>query len=301
MNVSFIVPAYNVSKTIGRALDSIVEQETSSLDYEIIVVNDGSPDDLDDVVEKYKDKIKYYKKENGGLSDARNYGISKAKGDYLIFVDSDDYISKTLLKDIEKYIEKDVDLIKWSPSIVSDSGEVLKENKVNNYQETTGEEGFNTLFGTDPLLVCVWNYAIKKEIMIEFPVGKYHEDFAVMPLIMLQARTMIITDKTEYFYVQTDSSIMRGNDDEKQRKRAEDILSHFDNLINESGKMNIGQKAKENVGIFGTNALLVIIPDLNENNKRFFIKELKNRKIYKYIKIRNPKQLIKRIVLTIKF
>lgn len=301
MKISFIVPAYNVSKTIGRTLDSIINQEKNSLDHEIIVVNDGSTDDLDEVIKKYEDKIKYYKKENGGLSDARNYGVSMAEGEYVIFVDSDDYVSKTLLKDIEEHINKDVDLIKWSPAMVNDNGVITKESTINKYQQTTGEEGFNELFGKDSLLVCVWNYAIKKELLIDFPVGSYHEDFAVMPLIMLKAKKMIITGKTEYYYVQTDTSIMRGNDYNKQRKRAEDIIKHFDNLIEESRKMNISQKTKEDVGIFATNALLVIIPDLNGENKKNFIKELQKRKISQYIKVRNLKQLIKKIILMFKY
>ena len=301
MKISFIVPAYNTSKTIGRTLESIINQEQTSLDYEIIVVNDGSPDNIKEAVLNYKDKIKYYEKENGGLSDARNYGVKKSQGEYIIFVDSDDYVSKTLLKDIQDYVKKGVDLIKWEPVIVDEKEKVIKECNANSFDETSGENGFNQLFGTDPLMVCVWNYAIKKEILIDFPVGMYHEDFAVMPLMILKAKSMVITGKNEYYYVQTDDSIMRGNDSEKQRKRLEDILVHFDNLINKTQKMNIDKKTKENVGMFGANSLLVNIPELDEENKKFFADELKKRNISQYIKARNIKQLIKKIVLVIKY
>ena len=301
MKVSFVVPAYNTSKTISKTLDSIINQEATTIEYEIIVVNDGSPDDLDNVIEKYKNKIKYFKKENGGLSDARNYGVKKAQGEYIVFVDSDDYISTTLLKDIEEYINSDIDLIKWNPVIVDANNNVLKNDKVNGFKQTTGEEGFNTLWSTDPLFVCVWNYAIKRDILIDFPKGKYHEDFAIMPLIILNAKSMVITEKSEYYYVQTDNSIMRGNDNEKQRKRIEDILLHFDNLIAQTEKMNIDKKTKENMGIFGANALLVIIPDLDDDNREFFKNELKKRKISKYIKARNTKQLLKKVLISIKY
>ncbi len=301
MKVSFIIPAYNVGTTIERAIESAINQKNTKIDYEIIVVNDGSTDNIDEIISKYENRIKYYKKENGGLSDARNYGVEKAKGEYIIFVDGDDYISTSLLSDIEEFINQDFDLIKWSPIIVDNNGKQLKEKSVNNPNNTTGEEAFNLLYGTDPLLVCAWNYAIKKDRVIEFPKGMYHEDFATTPLVLLKSKTVAITDKCEYFYVQTDSSIMRGNDEKKQRKRIEDMLAHFDNLINTTNNMKISKRTKENVGIFATNAMLVIVSDLKGDNKDYYIKELKKRKISKYIKIRNVKQLIKKVFIHVRF
>lgn len=301
MDISFIIPAYNVRRTIRRAIDSIIDQRENDLEYEIIVVNDGSYDNLAEELDMYGNKIKYYEKENGGLSDARNFGMSKAEGNYIIFVDGDDYISTSMIKDIEEYIKKDVDLIKWSPRLVDENGIEYHSPDVNIFRETTGEEGFNKLFGTDPLLVCTWNYAIKRDKVLEFPKGRFHEDFATTPLMMINCKSFIITDKYEYYYVQTDASIMRGNNYEKQRKRLEDILFHFDNLIRKSQNMNINKITKENVGIFAVNSLLVNFNDIKGENREFFIKELKKRKISQYIKIRNPKQLIKKILLFIKF
>lgn len=303
--VSFIVPVCNGEKTIERCLESILNQEDVSIDYEVLVVNDGSIDHTIDVlekyIEKYKDKIRIINKENGGLSDARNAGMKEAKGNYFIFVDGDDYISTTLLKDIQQYLMRDFDLVKWSPLWVNDKGEKIKDADKNNYLETSGEVGFNNLFGSDVLFTCVWNYAIKKDLMIEFPVGKYHEDFAIMSLIMLKAKYFVITGKVEYYYVQTDSSIMRGNDSKKQLKRLEDILSHYDNIYKESELLKIRKNTKENLRIYITNALLASLRDLSGENREFFIKELKKRKIYKNIKCRNIKQLIKRILLMIKY
>ena len=101
--ISFIIPAYNAGKTIGRTINSIINQEGTTENYEIIVVDDGSDDDLKERVEEFKNdkRIKYFYKDNTGVSDTRNYGVNQAIGEYIIFVDSDDYISKTLLKDIE--------------------------------------------------------------------------------------------------------------------------------------------------------------------------------------------------------
>ena len=169
--ISFVIPAYNAEKSIDRAINSILNQKKSKLNYEIIVVNDGSSDNINSVLKKYEDneKIKYYVKENTGVADTRNYGVQKANGEYIIFVDSDDYISANLLQDIENYIDQKIELIKWNSIFVD-------ENKIEKYrmqsvpfEKSTGEEGFNHLFGKDNLLDCLWNYAIKKENMLEFP------------------------------------------------------------------------------------------------------------------------------------
>ena len=94
--VSVIVPIYNVEKYLKKCLDSLVNQTLD--DIEIILVNDGSKDNSKQIAEKfandYPNKIIYLEKENGGLSSARNYGLKHAKGDYISFVDSDDYVSK---------------------------------------------------------------------------------------------------------------------------------------------------------------------------------------------------------------
>lgn len=100
--ISVIVPVYNTEKYIQKCLESIVNQTMK--DIEIIVVNDGSKDKSEDIIEQFiknnksNIKIKYYKKKNGGLSDARNYGVQKATGEYIAFVDSDDYIKKDYIR-----------------------------------------------------------------------------------------------------------------------------------------------------------------------------------------------------------
>ena len=93
MKVSVIVPVYNVYKYLDKCLNSLVNQTLK--DIEIIIVNDGSKENEEEIINKYLDKysnIKYYKKENGGLSSARNYGILKSTGKFICFVDSDDYV-----------------------------------------------------------------------------------------------------------------------------------------------------------------------------------------------------------------
>ena len=103
--ISVIVPVYNTGKYIKRCLDSIVNQTIES-EIEIIVINDGSTDDSDERIKEYirkkdcKAKIKYYSKENEGIAKTRNFGIEKATGDYILFVDSDDYIKSELIEGV---------------------------------------------------------------------------------------------------------------------------------------------------------------------------------------------------------
>lgn len=107
--VSIIVPVYNVEKYISTCLDSIINQTFT--DFEILVVDDGSPDKSIEIIKKYQDsRIIILKKDNGGLSDARNYGLERASGEYILFVDSDDWIEADLLKDCVEILDNNTEL-----------------------------------------------------------------------------------------------------------------------------------------------------------------------------------------------
>lgn len=205
-----------------------------------------------------------------------------------------------MLKDIRKYVNKNIELIKWNPIFVDEKGKELKKDEIVSFKTTTGTNGFNNLFGKDNLLVCIWNYAIKRECVPIFPEGRYHEDFRAMPITILKAKSFCAINKYEYFYVQTDKSIMRDTNVQKQRKKLEDILINFDELLEQVKEIKLEKHTDENFKIFLTNALLVILPELTNENKEFYKNELKKRKVSQYIKIRNLKQLIKKTLLKLK-
>ena len=299
--ISFVITTYNSEKTIERAINSILEQKTN-LEYEIIVVDDGSNDDTKVVLAKYYDKIKYYYKKNEGVAIARNFGVENAKGEYIIFIDSDDYIKNTLLQDIETYILQKIDLIKWNPLFVYENKkESLEETISVEFDKATGEDGFNFLFGKDNLIDCLWRYAIKKELIPKFPEEKYHEDFATIPFIILKAKSFVSINKFEYYYVQSENSIMRNSDVKKTRKKLQDKLFHFDNIVKNVDALNLKETTKENVKIWATNSILVSISNLDDENKKYLNNEFKKRNISKYIKIRNIKQILKKLYLKIKY
>lgn len=206
--ISIIIPVYQAEKTLKRCLDSILQQ--SYTDYEIIVVNDGSSDRSEEIIleyEKITKKIKYISKENSGVADSRNIGIKNATGDYIVFVDSDDYVKSTIFTDITGYIEQGIELIKWKGILVNEVGEEISTIEGPTFEKTTGEDGFNRLYVKDKFIDALWVYAIKRTIFtqnnLEFTTNTYHEDFGLLPLIIVKAKTMVSLEKYNYLYVQT--------------------------------------------------------------------------------------------------
>ena len=138
--------------------------------------------------------------------------------------------------------------------------------------------------------------------MIDFPEGMYHEDFRVMPFIMLNAKSMIITNKEEYFYVQSKNSIMRTSDKKKEKKKMQDILKHYDAMVKQVNKMDVENETKENMAIYATYSVLAVLNNvLDKKNREYYLKEIKKRKMYKNIKVRNLKSFIKRILYAVKY
>ena len=298
--ISIIITAYNAEKTIEKCLNSILDTQYN--DYEIILVNDGSTDNTEKIIELFaSDKIKYYKKENTGVADSRNFGIDKAKGDYITFVDSDDYVSSNYFEGIDKYINEGIDIIKRKGIIVNKNNQ--EKIKGDTFDITTGEDAFNKLCFTDIYLDTLWSYIIKKSLLIDnnlyFEKDRFHEDFGLLPLLILKANKIVSLDNYVYYYVQTDNSIMRENNIDKTIKKAKDALYHYDNILKTIEKYNLSNFTKENVRIYCTNAILLKVKELKGKEQKWYIKELKNRKVYKNIKVRNIKQLIKKVFLFI--
>lgn len=301
--ISVIVPVYNTEKYLEKCIDSILVQGMQ--DFEIIIINDGSTDNSECIIKryetKYSDKIKYCNKPNGGLSDARNFGVQKATGEYLCFIDSDDYIDKNLFNNLEKYISQHVDLIKYKCIKVNENYEKIEKVDGPIFECKSGEDAFNEIYAKDILMETAWLYLYKREFYInnnfEFPINKYHEDWAIVPYIILSANTVTSTNIYGYYYVQSSYSITRNNSDEKICKRAYDILEHYDNLIKKlEGKEG---QAIENFKIYMSNCLILKLNELPLKYHKQYIKELKKRKIADNIKARNIKQFIKKCILKV--
>ena len=303
--ISIIIPVYNTEKYIEKCLDSVINQEMK--DFEIIVVNDGSTDNSENIINEYIENnkevdIKYYKKENGGLPSARNFGISKAIGNYIMLLDSDDYIDSKLFKNLEKYINQEIDLIKFKMIKVNEKGEEIEKLSGPVFEKCTGEEGFKKLAGNDCFLEVACIYLYKREFFINNnfkynTVNKYHEDFGLTPFVIINAKTMVSTDIYGYYYIQTNNSIMRNEDYNKTIIKAYDVLVHYDNMLKNLDNVNVSDNTKDLVKRYYTNTVILKTKELKDEDRSKYIKEIKNRKLYKNIKPINLKQLIKRIIL----
>lgn len=303
--VSVIIPAYNAEKDINKSIDSVIAQTMQ--DFELIVVNDGSTDNTENMILSYKDtlgdKLHYYYKENTGVADTRNFGIDKATGEYILFVDADDYIDKDLLSKLQVYMDKNVDAIKFKLTKIDTKGNVIEKIQGPVFDVTNGEKAFNELFYQDVLIDAMCIYLWKREYIAKhnyrFVKDTYHEDFGLIPIMLVNADTVVSADVYGYYYVQSENSIMRNIDHNKAIKKMQDSFMYYDKMLETIEKSNIAKFTKDNVKLYYTNSILLKISDLNQEDRKHFIQEFKNRKMAKNIKIRNLKQLIKRIMLTI--
>lgn len=304
--LSIIIPVYNAEKHIEKCLDSLIFQ-TLKEKIEIIIVNDGSIDNSEKVIKEYIKKhefnnISYYGKKNEGVAKARNLGIEKATSNYIFFVDSDDYISEQTIEKIKPYIDENIDLIKFKLQRVNQNGEIIEKIAGPVFNKTTGQDAFNKMYGEDKLIDSPCVYIIKKELFtknnFEFQ-RTYHEDFGLIPLILLSAQKVVSIPDYLYQYVQAPNSITRNEDYSKTLKKMDDVLAHYDNMLKEIEKIELSKITKENVKIYYTNAIILKLEELKEEDKNKYINEIKKRKMQNNIKARNFKQLMKKIILKI--
>ncbi len=303
---SIIVPVYNVEKYIEKCLNSIYSQSYEN--FEVIIVNDGSPDNSVDIINKYVQKdsrFKLYNKKNGGLSDARNFGVKKAKGDYIIFVDSDDYINNKTLEMINNEINKykNLDIIRYELSIVNEKHQIVKEFKHFPFSNKNINEAFPILLKNNYLDPAPL-YAVNRKFMInnnfKFSENRFHEDFGLTLKMLISAKKISSIDFCGYYYVHRNNSIMNEKRYDHIRKKAFDTLYHFDVLYAFAKKCkNISNQTLYMFNNFIAVITISKIHNLNKNDKKKLIKELKKRKITKLILDDTFKRKIRKILYSI--
>ena len=210
--ISVIIPIYNVEKYLPKCINSVLNQTYSNL--EIILVNDGSTDSCKQICEEYKkldNRIKIINKKNGGLSDARNYGIEASTGNYIAFLDSDDWIDKelymTLYKIIKRY-DADISVCNFKKSYLNGDNKTHNSGKIKCYSNI---EALNELYGKNSVqMIVAWNKLYKRSTIKElrFPVGRIHEDEYLTPIIIYNANKLVYRDNQLIYYRQTPNSII---------------------------------------------------------------------------------------------
>ena len=211
MKLSIVIPVYKVEKYVEKCLRSCAEQDISSDEYEIIVINDGSPDKSLEIVEriaKEYNNIHVVSQENQGLSQARNKGLSLAKGDYIWFVDSDDWIEKNVLKKLINHcITNSLDILRFCPAWII-NGKIVRRS---NYKEKEKKliKGKDFLEVRVNVVFAIYRRKFLLENSLSFYPGILGEDVEFTPRVCYMAqRVMFINDICYYYFLDNSNSIV---------------------------------------------------------------------------------------------
>ena len=216
--ISVIVPVYKVEKYLDKCITSIVNQTYKNL--EIILVDDGSPDACPQKCDEWAEndsRIKVIHKDNGGLSSARNAALEIVQGDYISFVDSDDYIALDLYEKIVNLLKKDLFDI-----IVFDGNRIDSNGKIFSSTENIKEGVVNSEFALSELLKSninsyVWDKIFKKQLFedIKFPINRKWEDVATLYKVFMKTNAIYCYPEKMYFYLKRSESITKQSLDGK--------------------------------------------------------------------------------------
>lgn len=226
--ITVIVPIYNVEDYLDRCVKTICQQTYKNL--EIILVDDGSPDRCGQMCDDYAkqdERIKVIHKPNGGLSDARNAGIEIATGEYLVFVDSDDYIHHEMigrLYNALKVYRADLAVCGYEEVTEEQEADVTRPMKGEGEILVGDEDKKRHLFGPDFIAFNVaWNKLYKRSMFAQerYPKGKIHEDEFVTYKLVDRAERIVYLKENYYFYVQRNQSIMQIGFSQKRLHRLE--------------------------------------------------------------------------------
>lgn len=266
--LSIIVPVYNTEKYLEKCLDSVLVNIPPKT--EVIVVNDGSPDNSKRIIEEYEKKypniVFGYDKKNGGLSSAKNYGLSKAKGRYVIYLDSDDFVAPNMyMTMLKKALEEDASIVYCDMFNYYEDG--TKEFvSLHNFER---ESDFFAAVDT-PMMTTSCNKIVKKSLYqnLKFPEGLNNEDVAVTPILFDRADKICYVDSAFYYYFQRSGSIQNS---EFQEKRF--VL--FDSARHCLEKLKDSKHLDEIKGSIYTHQflgiLLFILPKLKSKERKKYI------------------------------
>lgn len=210
--ISVIIPVYNVEKYLIDCLESVVSQTYKNL--EIIIVNDGSTDcsgDISDEYEKKDERIRVVHQKNMGLSGARNTGIDMATGEYITFLDSDDYLEIDILEKLVKILEKNKsDIAVAGINFCNEQGKTLYEQKSKGIKKYVGKNQLYNLLTSNEINTMAWGklYRISLFKDLRYPLHKYHEDVFLTYKLLDQSKSTIVIPDIGVHYRQVKTSIV---------------------------------------------------------------------------------------------
>ena len=266
MKLSIVIPVYNTEKYLEKCLASCVNQEAKRADYEIVVVDDGTKDNAMEIARRFQDNysnIKIYSQENFGLSAARNMGLSHCSGDYVWFVDSDDYIDKKSLSLIFNKIEE-------NPDIICIQAKRSDETTPRNIFSGNVQNGYDVLLHSfDAWDRCVPYFIFNRQFIdnhnLRFYVGIFHEDDEFTPRAVVFAEKVCVIDRPLYYYwVKTGNTITKTVNPKKSYDNiiVAESLSNFKE--NNPMPANVKQVFENHISLIINNTL----DNINQSDKQ---------------------------------
>ncbi len=213
VKVSIVVPVYQVEKYLRKCLNSLVKQTLEEV--EILVINDGSPDDSQRIINEFQKqyplKIRSFIKENGGLSDARNFGLDRATGEFIGFVDSDDEVSKTMFEEMYNLaVRHQAEMVVCNIQKVDEQGNCIQQlTQIPNMPEKINLMENFSVFADLSYFAC--NKIFKRELFDHkrFKKGVHFEDIQLIPQLVLNCKTIAQTQNYHYQYLERTDSISK--------------------------------------------------------------------------------------------
>lgn len=264
--ITVIIPVYNVEQYLARCVDSIVAQTYQNL--EIILIDDGSPDHCGEICDAYAEKdsrIRVIHKKNGGLSDARNAALDVCTGEYISFVDSDDYVSEDFIETLYHAIKKHhTKLAICGIMKVDESGKLATDYAPSDTEKrVTGCEMVETMWRPS---ACNKLYHRTLFEGIRYPVGKIYEDLFIYHDILERVDSISFTGGNSYYYFNRQGSIMNREYD----IRNADLIEGLDLRINKLRKMGYGELADQQLPFVFNNTVVAFeeLADTSETTRK---------------------------------
>lgn len=282
---SILIPFYNSELYLSRCLNSVLGQSYSN--YEIILLNDGSNDGSKKIAYEYMEKnpkIRYYENHiNKGIAVSRNILVKLVKGDYFIFVDSDDYINSDLLLELNKFLCKNkVDILRFQGVFLGENGEIIPKYVCDYFEIDTGKQILNFFIKNHFKTGMLWLYCYKNSFYqknaFTFLEKKIHEDFYNI-YILLKAKSIGCINYIGYNYIKNNHSLTSVKTPEQEYQRLQDILCVYDYVVDEIYKY-LKKNQEDFIYIAGSfsDFLDMGLKYVNSNTEGFYLEQIKKRK-----------------------
>lgn len=294
---SIVIPVYDVERYLRNCLDSIINQTFS--EFEAIIVCDKCSDNSEKIVDEYVKKYDIFKKiyaEHTGLSTARNIGVNESSGEYILFLDGDDFLNTNCLEKLNSELEKDLDVLRFQAQEVKN--DIVIPYNEQPFNSMNGEEAFNHLIKYH-FVENSWCYCYKREFFkkhdFKFMENCIAEDYGLTPLIIGKAEKVKSISYIGYNYVQRENSLMNTSYYSKKVKKMEDMIKQAD-FLKEKLK---GIDRNSALNIFINNSLIYYSTTLKYTDYKKYCRILKQKNCFNHLKVKDIKGKIRNSIIKI--